>query len=187
MPTDEELLRAFANGQRSALGELAERYERGLLDLALAILRSREPAVDAVQETWLRVVRYAGSFNGRSNVKTWLYRIAINQCRSSLAARLPTIQEVPDSRDLSPSPADQAARRDDADNLKRAVEALSAPLRETVLLCYTHGLTHAEAADAMEIPLGTVKSRLHAALEELRRRLDSGYRAREGKSNHGPE
>jgi RNA polymerase sigma-70 factor, ECF subfamily len=68
-------------------------------------------------------------------------------------------------------PVRAAVRRDEAERLKRAVEALSPPLRETVLLCYTHGLTHDEAAEAMGIPLGTVKSRLHSALEELRSRL----------------
>jgi len=64
-PTDEQLLTAFADGDRDALGTLAERYERALLDLALAVLGSRELALDAVQETWVRVVRYAGGFNGR--------------------------------------------------------------------------------------------------------------------------
>ncbi len=175
MPSDEELIRAFADGSRDALGTFAQRYERRLLDLSQAILGSAELAADAVQETWLRVVRYAGSFNGRSSARTWLYRIAINQCRSALSAR-PWVSEEPGQAapDVSNEPSQAAAMRDETERLKRAVERLSPPLRETVLLCYTHGLTHEEAAEAMGVPIGTVKSRLHAALENLRTQLGTG-------------
>ena len=173
MPTDEELLKAFAGGQRNALAALAGRYERRLLELASAVLGSPDLAADAVQETWLRVVRYADGFNGRSSAKTWLYRIAVNQCRSMLAARPAVVDETTDRpADASNDPGHRAAERDDSERVKRAVERLSPALRETVLLCYTHGLTHAEAAEAMEVPIGTVKSRVHAALEELRKQLE---------------
>lgn len=84
MTSDEQLLKAFTRGDRAALGELAKRHERALLNLAWGMLGSRERAVDAVQETWLRVIRYAAGFNGNSSVRTWLYRIAVNQCRSML-------------------------------------------------------------------------------------------------------
>ncbi|GMU19976.1 MAG: hypothetical protein AMXMBFR13_00770 [Phycisphaerae bacterium] len=282
MASDEELLRAFANGQRRALGELAERYERPLLNLAVAILGSPDLAVEAVQETWLRVVRYSASFNGRSSVKTWLYRVAINQCRSMRAARPEATSCEPDepsverggtdgvgqtnpadgadrsdqsnrsdaandaagtgrtrsrssdadstrpqrsdtdrtrpqrsdtdstrpqrsdtdrtrpqrsdtdrtrpqssgaaepgklmeqsqrSSDCATDPAQAAALSDEIDRLKRAVESLSEPLREVLLVCYTHGMTHEEASATLGIPLGTVKSRLHAALKALRGRM----------------
>lgn len=265
MASDEELLRAFANGQRHALGELAERYERPLLNLAVAILGSPDLAVEAVQETWLRVVRYSASFNGRSSVKTWLYRVAINQCRSMLAARPGATTDETDEPSTrgggadgvdQPDPADGADRSDQSDRsdrsdpvdeaagtgrtrsrprdtekprpsssdtertrprssdtertrsessradeagkliersqrdsdcasdparaaalsdeiekLKRAVKRLSVPLREVVLVCYTHGMTHEEASTTLGIPLGTVKSRMHAALKALRQQM----------------
>ena len=132
------------------------------------------------------MIRYAGGFNGHSSVKTWVYRIAINQCRNLLSARPVEVGEGGSgetaaggdcagtggsSRRAAIDPADAAAKGDETERLKLAVEALLVPLRETVLLCYTHGLTHDEAAEAMGIPVGTVKSRVHAALEELRGRL----------------
>jgi RNA polymerase sigma-70 factor (ECF subfamily) len=172
MATDEELLRAFARGDRSGLEALAVRYERALLDLALAQLGSRDMAVDVVQEVWLRVIRYAGTFNGRSSVKTWLYRVAINQCRSAIASRpIDSPGSSGLSTDATDDPARRAADSDDCERIRRLVETLSPPLRETVLLCYTHGFTHAEAARVMGIPVGTVKSRVNAALEQLRQRL----------------
>jgi RNA polymerase sigma factor (sigma-70 family) len=172
MPTDEELLGAFARGDRHALGTLAERYEVPLLSLATAILSSQQEATDAIQETWLRVVRYAGSFNGASSAKTWLYRIAINQCRTLLSVRERVLPEGagPDPP-RADDPVGKAIEKDESERLRRAVEALPQPLRETVLLCYTHGLTHAEAAEAMGVPIGTVKSRTHGALEQLRARM----------------
>jgi len=180
MRSDEELLRGFAGGERRALGLLAERYERALLSLACAILGSRDLAVDAVQETWLRVILYADGFAGRSSVKTWLYRIAINQCRSMVRARPgnggeeaggDTGQDVADVRG---DPVDLLAVRDETERLKRAVEGLSPLLREAVVLCYTQQMSHEEAGEVMGVPVGTVKSRVHAALEELRKRLTPG-------------
>jgi RNA polymerase sigma-70 factor (ECF subfamily) len=172
MPTDEELLRSFAGGEREALGVLAGRHERGLLNLAMGMLGSREAAVDAVQETWVRVIRHAGKFNGRSGVKTWLFRIAINRCRSVLTKRKEPAEGLPEIlADASNGPADDAEDGDESARLKRAVQRLKPPIRETILLCYTHGLTHAEAAEVMSVPKGTVKSRIHAGLTELRKQL----------------
>lgn len=169
MAGDEELLRRIAAGDGSGLEGLAARYERRLLDLAVAILGSPDLACDAVQEVWLRVIRYAGGFQARSSAKTWLYRIAINQCRAVLAARPDEAADTaPLLMDVEGDPAHQAGLSDERERLKRLVEGLSPPLRETVLLCYTHGLTHEEAAVAMGVPLGTVKSRVNAALERLR-------------------
>ena len=196
MTGDEELLKRFAGGDRDALGELAGRYETALLNLAWPMVGSRELAMDAVQETWLRVIRYAGTFNGHSTVKTWLYRIAINQCRSARSSRSEPVAEatgetVPDAHSSRRSEAKTEARvsRVDApsttdppreisekernEHLKLAIEQLPPDLREAILLCYMQGLTHSEAAEALEIPIGTVKSRIHAALEELRGQVKS--------------
>lgn len=183
-PSDEELLQAFIEGRRSTLADLAGRYEVALLNLSLAILGSNDLACDVVQETWLRVLRFADRFNGRSSFKTWLYRIAINQCRSTLAVRKQSsLDELKSLCDRSTDPADLAAHNDENARLKRAVESLSPPLQETILLCYSHGLTHAEAAEAMDIPLGTVKSRLNAALEQLRGQMKTQPKI--GEFNHG--
>lgn len=168
-PADESLLRDVAGGKMAALGKLAGRYERSLLGLALGLLRGREDlARDAVQETWVRVIRFAGGFDGRSEVRTWLYRITVNQCRdlARWGARIP--EELPSADPPGRETLDTLATADAQATLRSCVSALPVEQREAVLLCYHAEMTHAAAAEILEIPLGTLKSRLHAALESLR-------------------
>ncbi|TWT45625.1 ECF RNA polymerase sigma-E factor [Phycisphaerae bacterium RAS1] len=183
--SDEELLASFRNGQRSALDALARRYEPPMLGLARGLLSGRtDLACDAVQETWLRVIRFRDTFNGRSSVKTWVYRILINQCHSLRRMTGPEACGAATMwRDDEPSQAAKAAARGPAApaephaaaeraetraGLRDALERLPSDRRGVLLLCYHEGLTHEAVAEILHIPLGTLKSRLHAALEELR-------------------
>lgn len=176
--TDEALLKAFAGGDRDALATLAGRYEVPLLGLARGLLGGRaDLACDAVQEAWVRVIRFAPDFHGRSSVKTWLYRIVINQCRSLRSMRAePDPLEAP-APPLSPGPEKAAETAERNHRLREAVGRLPAERQTVLLLCYHEGLTHEEVAEVLEIPLGTVKSRLHAALQELRGRLSAEVNA----------
>ncbi|MBI4579340.1 MAG: RNA polymerase sigma factor [Planctomycetes bacterium] len=172
--TDEQLLAALAKGERSALAELARRHEVKLLGLASGLLGWRaDLACDAVQETWVRVIRFAGKFNGRSSFKTWVYRIVINQCRNlqSVQPSPMPAEPVDPSSDDNAGPAKAAETAETNDALRAAVRALAPDKQAIVLLCYHDVMTHEQAAEILEIPLGTVKSRLHAALHELRARL----------------
>ena len=173
--TDEDLVRRFAAGDRDALEALAGRFEQPLLGMARGLLRRRDDlARDAVQEAWMRVIRFAPGFNGRSSAKTWLYRIVINQCRTMQAQRLRSASAVAAAaeRQRTASPADRAPAPDEvAAPLQAAVDRLPMDRRALVLLCYHRGLTHEQAAEVLEIPVGTLKSRLHATLQELREAL----------------
>jgi len=174
--SDEQLLEAFARGDDNALGELALRYEPPLLGLACGLLgRDRSLACDAVQEAWVRVIRGAAKFRGESTVKTWLYRITINCCKDLFSGRTRRAQiEANETNGSQPSAvtpdpdADQRRRR-----IHAAVQALPLDARALILLCYHNGLSRAAAAEVLRIPIGTLKSRLHAALTELRNRLES--------------
>ncbi len=174
--TDEQLFRRFQDGDDSALGELAGRYETALLGLACGLLSGRRDlACDAVQDAWLRVIRYRSSFRGDSSFRTWLYRVTVNACRTLQQRRsrhnerhqafAESGQIRSDSDFPPPSPDDPAT-------LRAAVDRLGSAQRELILLCYPRDLTLAQVADVLEIPLGTVKSRLNAALKDLRTRLN---------------
>ena len=178
--TDEALLRRFLAGQREALGELAQRYELHLLGLARGMLGGREDlACDAVQETWMRIIRYGASFNGKSSFRTWLYRILINRCRSTSKTERKRLKPTPADppHEDRQHPAATAGSHEGSRDLHAAVSQLTEAKREVLLLCYHADLTHEQAAKILQIPPGTLKSRLHAALEELRQRLASEGRS----------
>jgi RNA polymerase sigma-70 factor (ECF subfamily) len=161
---DDILLAEFVRGDPRGLSVLAERYERSMLGLACGLLGGRRDlAQDAVQETWVRVIRFAKGFEGRSGVKTWLYTILVNQCRGMRAAGAANAAKVGEVGEGDETRTDE--------RLCAAVEGLAEGPREVVLMCYHHGLTHEAVADVLGVPLGTVKSRLHAALRDLRAAL----------------
>jgi RNA polymerase sigma-70 factor (ECF subfamily) len=174
--TDEQLLSDFLAGDPAALAELALRYEPRLLGLALGLLAGqRDLACDAIQDTWLRVIRFGRQFTGRSRFRTWVYRIAVNQCRSlqELHSRGPGAPLLPTNAAAAAGPASAAEAADQNHVVRRAVERLDPDKRMVVLLCYHAGMTHEQAAEILELPLGTLKSRLHAALTELRSALSA--------------
>src|SRR5688572_876808 len=154
--SDLELITRFVAGERAALGALAERYERPLLGLAKGLLGDdASAACDAVQSMWVRVIRYAKGFQGKSEVKTWLYRILINECRDMKRTRgFPeTATQLRLARDSV------VVTIDGGDALQAALANLGEERREVLLVCYHAGMTHEVAAEVLEIPLGTLKSR----------------------------
>ncbi len=180
-PSDELLLSRFARGDAAALGELASRHESNLLGLAGGLLDGRaDLAQDAVQDAWVRVIKYGKSFAGQSSFRTWIYRIVINRCRDLRSVdphrRTPTPEPTPTE---SAAPANESPLRlvvAEAENedLRAALRELAPATRLLLLLCYHRGLNHPQAAEVLGIPVGTLKSRLSAALAELRGTLGAG-------------
>lgn len=176
-PTDELLLARFLKGDRAALGALATRYEPLLLGLAAGILRGRtDLARDAVQDAWIKVIRHGRSFAGNSSFKTWVYRIVINRCRDLLereqrASKYADPGLRPSDSSVEPPPILASQHTELNGTLRSAVDRLAESHRLIILLCYHRGLTHTEAAEVLAIPVGTLKSRLNAALTELRNSL----------------
>lgn len=132
--------------------------------------------MDAVQETWVRVIKYGKSFRAGSTVKTWLYRILINTAKDTRAKstrmRL-TSHERQRAGALDFDPPFNSTANNTLPNsrIRAAIETLSGDHRLLILLCYHQGLTHPQAAEVLDIPVGTLKSRLNAALTKLREDL----------------
>lgn len=169
--TDEQLLGAFARGDDAALGELAERYEGALLALARGIVGRDDLASDAVQDAWLRVIRAAKCFDGRSSFKTWVYRIVINRCldvRANAARAAANGLHHASGVGSGANASDHAATGERLDQLREAMRALEPGQRVILMLCYQDRVGHDAAAQILGIPVGTLKSRLHGALESLR-------------------
>lgn len=164
MASDENLMAAVAGGSEQAFCELLRRYERALA----GYLRRQAGAADAAetedlfQEVWLRVVRSSGTFDRTARFKPWFYRIALNVVRDWWNRRSARGEEV--TADLAGEPR---AREEATVEIERLLATLPREQREVVMLKYYVDLSEADIGEALQIPRGTVKSRLHAAMSRL--------------------
>jgi RNA polymerase sigma-70 factor (ECF subfamily) len=183
LTTDEQLVERALAGDGEAFGEVVRRWERKIYALAYGITGNVEEARDAAQETFIAAYRNLQGFRGEAKVSSWLHRIAVNQCitrqrRARVRAETGIEDEVETAGDNflstgerhSPSRAIESKQR--AEAVRRAVASLPPELREVVLMKEFEDLTFQEIADALRIPLSTVKSRLYTALRQLRLRLE---------------
>lgn len=177
-PDDTELVRAFAGGNEQAFKELVRRYQRPLYRFVWRQVRNHTEAADLCQDIFLKLFLKAGSFRGDSSFRTWLYQIAINQCRNYFRSRGREQFEDGDIETLPPADvlssgvgeAMQEARR-----VRAAVESLPSKQRNTLELRFYKDCTFAEIAQIMSCPVGTAKANYHHAIVSLRKRM----RARE--------
>ncbi len=166
---DRDLLRRFGTGDRQAFDELMRRHEDRVFAICLRIMRQRDAALDAAQDTFLTVFRKADHFRGESAFSTWLYRIAVNTCYDHLrkAKRRPS-EALPEGDDPPDRSADDALTSVELrPDLLRALAVLGEEFRSTIVLVDVEGLAVAEAASILEVAEGTVKSRLHRGRRQL--------------------
>ena len=183
LTTDEQLVERALAGDGDAFGEVVRRWERKIYALTYGITGSVEDARDATQETFIAAYRNLSRFRGEAQVSSWLHRIAVNQCitrqrRARVRAETGLEEEVEAGREQflstghEASPAHASELKQRAVAVRRAVATLPQELREVVLMKEFEELTFQEIADALQIPLSTVKSRLYTALKQLRLRLE---------------
>jgi RNA polymerase sigma-70 factor (ECF subfamily) len=161
MQTDEALVARVARGDEAALRELLGRWERRLAHFLHRQTGGRD-VEDLYQEVWLRVVRAADRFDTRRRFSTWLFQIAVNLCRDW--QRRPPPEPHAGGGAVEPSHHD---RTEDALDAARLLAVLPEAQREVVVLRYYHDLSEDEVANILDIPTGTVKSRLHHAVARL--------------------
>jgi RNA polymerase sigma-70 factor (ECF subfamily) len=186
---DQSALARIAGGDLDALDELYERYKTMAYSIALRITGDPGQAEDVVQEAFLGAWRNAGRYvAGKGSVKTWLLSIVHHRAIDAVRRRRPT-DAFPDREAEQPPQlrlpdvwADVAAHLD-ADDVRRALAALSDVKREAIELAYFGGLTQQEISERTSTPLGTVKSRMRLGLLAMRRVLggdERGTMAEEG-------
>jgi RNA polymerase sigma-70 factor (ECF subfamily) len=183
LTTDEQLVERALAGDSDAFGEVVRRWERKIYALAYGITGSVEDARDATQETFIAAYRNLPRFRGEAQVSSWLHRIAVNQCitrqrRARVRAETRLEEEVEAGREQFLStghealPSHSTESKQRAEAVRRAVASLPQELREIVLMKEFEELTFQEIADALQVPLSTVKSRLYTALKQLRLKLE---------------
>jgi len=188
--TDEELLLEYrSEADRRAFEELVRRYERELYNYLRHFLGDAEMAEDAFQNTFLQVHLKCQQFQPGRRVRPWLYAVATNQAIDaqrrnrrhravSLDRRAGGNGQDDDAGSLvdlldseQPGPADYLESAEQRRCIRGAVDQLPDTLKQVLLLVYYQGLKYREAAEALSIPVGTVKSRLHAAIRRLEHTL----------------
>jgi RNA polymerase sigma-70 factor (ECF subfamily) len=131
-------------------------------------------ACEAVQETWLRVIRNAARFKANSTAKTWIYRILMNCCHDVRKRRARFELHNTENLESRGGNAEAQGNPDENGILRAALMKLDRDKRDAVLLCYHAGMTQEQAAEILNVPLGTLKSRVRAGLEKLRQELADG-------------
>jgi len=167
MESDEELMAGVARGEERALAMLVERHAARLHAFLVRVAGSRDDADDLLQETWVRVARGAPSFDVRRRARPWLYGIAANLARDLARRRSVRRRAAELERSVPPEPP--RFRPLERLELRDRLARLPDRLREVLVLRFFDDLDEAEMAEALGIPKGTVKSRLHGAIRELRR------------------
>jgi len=170
---DVELINRYLTGDIDAFNELVTAHEDRVFAICLRMLRNREAALDATQEAFLTVFRKADRYEARAAFSTWLYRVTVNTCYDHLrrekrkkADRIPDSYDPPDPQSMDPFDAVEV--RPDIEN---ALALLSAEFRAVVVLVDLQGMSLEQASDALEIPTGTIKSRLFRARRQLAQSL----------------
>lgn len=159
-PTDADLMAAHQAGDRHAFGQLVDRHAATMWSVAVRTLNRTEDADDAVQEALVAAFRRAGSFRGDAAVRTWLYRIVVNTCidrmrRDQVRRTVP----LPDGELAAPRRGDPVTELATRMAVGDALAELSAEYRIAVVLVDMEGWSVADAAQVLDVPAGTVKSR----------------------------
>ena len=168
---DTNLVRAVARGEKSALSGLYDRYSGQMLALGIRMLGGRSEAEDLLHDVFLEVWKRAGDYDpARGSVRAWLcLRMrsrALDRKKSPRVARAVAWDDARANETEAPS-VDPGLRME-RERVRRALAALSTEQRDVVELCYFNGLSTAEAAERLQCPVGTVKSRLSSARDRLR-------------------
>jgi RNA polymerase sigma-70 factor (ECF subfamily) len=173
-PSDLELARRAAAGDRDAFRQLLERHYDLLYRLAYRFFGTSEDAEDVAQEICLALAGKVGAFEGRSRFSTWLYRVAVNACRDHARrqASIRTLQGVSVAFAESQR-ADWADSEGKVRWLYEAIGTLDPALRETALLVLTEEMNHRDAAEVLGIAEATVSWRMHKVKERLKALAES--------------
>jgi len=186
---DSLLVQKCKTGDRGAFEILVMKYHRQVISLCHRLTGERDTAEDLAQESFLKAYRAIGSFREDSSFYTWLYRIAVNVCLTYRSSQERKMSEAAvresDSDEGGPplefgaseqTPEKKVLQKEMGADIRRALEALPDEFRSALLLREIDGLSYEEIAEILDVPAGTVKSRIFRGREELKKKLAHHWR-----------
>jgi len=180
---ESRLIRRLQSGDLAALGTLFETFKDTVFRTALAITRDERAAEDILQECFVRLHHYAASVDADRPLKPWLYRVTVNLCYDWFS-RKPTPQPLEEILEwfvglqgVFPTPDHKAEERERVAMVREVIAELPPQHRAVVVLFYLENLTIEDIAGVLDVPAGTVKSRLHHARARLREAVMRRQRA----------
>ncbi len=180
---DQLLVERVQKGDKSAFDVLVKKYQHKIISLILRYVSDHAEAMDVAQEAFIKAYKALGRFRGESAFYTWMYRIAINTAKNHLVAqgRRPPLSDVDASEaeqygmdtrlKETGSPEHELLREEIEQTVHDAIEGLPDDLREAITLRELEGMSYEEIAQAMDCPIGTVRSRIFRAREAIDQRL----------------
>jgi len=170
--TQTDLIQRTIAGDQAAFGMLFDEYKNLVYKTAFLLLDDAYEAEDALQEVFLKVYHALGTYqSSRGAFTTWLHRITVNHCLNRKRKSNPVAGSLEIVDGASPKSLAMEDRLAEEQVLQAALNRLSSKLRPVVVLRYFHELSYAEIAQVLEIPLGTVQSRLNSALKQIQREM----------------
>ena len=174
-------------GREDAFRELVRRYERPIFSLIFRMVRDRETSEDLAQDTFIKVLNAIDRYDPAFKFSSWIFKIAHNTALDELRRKQPDTLSIHGSPHaatadeleatvLTPAsteetPEDFASSREIGTHIEGAIATLRAEYRTAILLCHVEGRPYEEVAQIMDVPLGTVKTYIHRARNELRKQL----------------
>lgn len=178
MPDNEQtLIHRAQKGDHDAFAALVDGHQRYIYNLALRVVKDENEALDLTQETFVRAWTALPNFKGQSQLRTWLYRIVTNLCYNRLPGLRRSLSDLGDDvmEDIPEpqynSPASEFESNETRRHLHQAMDELEANYKVLITLRYQHELSYEEIASTLNLPLGTVKTGIFRAKEQLRKAL----------------
>jgi RNA polymerase sigma-70 factor (ECF subfamily) len=171
---ERELVERCRRGEVGAFEELVDQYKNLVFAMITRTLPDRSQAEDAAQDVFLRIHRGLPYFRGEARLSTWIYRIVVNVCIQDRGRGTSLSLDDDNARVAPPAAADRHAQDLELrDRLEKAIAQLPAQYRLLIAAHYLRGVQYEELAEAMNLPLGTVKTQLHRAKRQLRLLLET--------------
>jgi RNA polymerase sigma-70 factor (ECF subfamily) len=181
--SDAECVRRIQRGETETFEILVRRHEKAIFNVVYRMLGNYDDAAETAQEVFLSAYRAIGQFRGDANFSTWLYRIALNHAstrRKSTSSRQRRLVPIDDTElvdNVELGPAQSLEKKELRQRVQRALNELQPEDAMVILLRDLQDVAYEDVARVLNIPVGTVKSRLHRARQALKARLTADFRA----------